>query len=35
MKILLIDDEVDIRMIAKLSLEAVGNHDTVVAACAR
>jgi CheY-like chemotaxis protein len=35
MKILLIDDEEDIRKIAKLSLEAVGNHDTVLAASAR
>lgn len=34
MKILLIDDEADIRKIAKLSLEAVGKHQTVMAASA-
>lgn len=31
MKILLVDDEADIRKIAKLSLEAVGKHQTVMA----
>lgn len=34
MKILLVDDEADIRKIAKLSLEAVGKHQTVMAATA-
>ena len=34
MKILLIDDEADIRKIAKLSLEAVGKHQTTMAASA-
>ncbi len=32
MKILLVDDEEDIRKIGRLSLEAVGKFDTVVAA---
>lgn len=35
MKILLIDDEADIRKIAKLSLEAVGKHTVVLAANAQ
>jgi CheY-like chemotaxis protein len=30
-KILLVDDEVDIRKVAKLSLEAVGGHSVVLA----
>ncbi len=34
MKILLVDDEADIRKIAKLSLEAVGKHQTVMASTA-
>jgi CheY-like chemotaxis protein len=34
MKVLLIDDEEDIRKIGKLSLEAVGHHQAVVAATA-
>lgn len=32
MKILLVDDEADIRKIAKLSLEAVGGHTALLAA---
>jgi CheY-like chemotaxis protein len=35
MKILLVDDEADIRKIAKLSLEAVGKHEAVLAADAQ
>lgn len=35
MRILLIDDEADIRKIAKLSLEAIGKHETVMAASAQ
>lgn len=34
MKVLLVDDEPDIRKIAQLSLQAVGGHATVVAASA-
>jgi CheY-like chemotaxis protein len=35
MKILLVDDEADIRKIAKLSLEAVGKHEVVLGANAQ
>jgi len=35
MKVLLIDDEADIRKIAKLSLEAIGQHETLLAASAQ
>lgn len=35
MKVLMIDDEEDIRKIGRLSLEAVGHMETVVAASAR
>jgi CheY-like chemotaxis protein len=35
MKVLLIDDEEDIRKVGRLSLEAVGHFDTAVAASAK
>lgn len=35
MKVLLIDDEEDIRKVGRLSLEAVGHFETAVAASAR
>lgn len=35
MKVLLIDDEEDIRKVGRLSLEAVGHFETTVAASAR
>ncbi len=35
MKVLMIDDEEDIRRVGKLSLEAVGHFETTIAASAR